>query len=295
MFPSLLVKASDMNPRIKSACRELVFEISKAYHRLPFSALPYILQPFTSQASNSKVEHTVHWRHISCRLQVLLHVLKEFGLDDIDRKPKTKLGLKLEGVAEFTIPFLSHSHAEVRDAASDVVVQLAILMSEEKIMPILKNATMKTKNGLTTQHFKTIRDRVRLALGKDDKKEEEALVNKLTEEVSDLKKSVNKKHPKPTTAIKMKVREAAKDINPPPVKSKIQDVPKESKIPRNVAVEVTRDKDGSFEIRDVDNHTPSKSTITSSCIFCGDSGSFTDQQMEEHYIHDCRMLSACPL
>jgi hypothetical protein len=96
VFPALLVKASDMNPRITKGCRNLVFEIAKAYRRLPFSVLPYVITPFSSHASGAKIEHAVHWRHISCRLQVLLTVLKEYGLDDMERKPKSKHGLKLE-------------------------------------------------------------------------------------------------------------------------------------------------------------------------------------------------------
>jgi hypothetical protein len=80
-----------MNPRITKGCRDLIFEIAKGYRKLPFSVLPYIIHSHAT-----KTGHTIHWRHISCRLQVLLRVLKDYGLDCVDRKPKSKHGLKLD-------------------------------------------------------------------------------------------------------------------------------------------------------------------------------------------------------
>jgi seryl-tRNA synthetase len=156
----------------------------------------------------------------------------------------------------------------VRDGASDVVVQLALLTSEERIMPILKNATKL----LTTQMFKLIRDRVRLALGKDDEKDEEMLVHKLKEEVSDLKSKIKKANPS---------------------------VKETTKIPKNIVVAIKKEPDGSksVEIKDTDTkpHVSFAPQSTSTCIFCTSKESFTPLDLDAHYLKSCPMLSPCPL
>lgn len=135
-------------------------------------------------------------------------------------------------------------------------------------MPILRRATLNSKTALTTQLFKSIRDRVEAALGQD---KEDEMMNKLSKEVSDLKDLVISKQEQ---SIEKKVTFEAQEL---------------IETDKDLIVSVTREKDGSKTV-DVKDKTVDN---TVSCIFCGDTN--TEEHMEYHYLHECRLLSTCPL
>lgn len=92
LIPALFLKSTDMNPRIKTACMDFFIQLGTCHHSVPYSVLPFVLQPFSHRNSSQ-----VHWRQIKSRLQILNRVLSEFGLDGYGERKKTKkLGINME-------------------------------------------------------------------------------------------------------------------------------------------------------------------------------------------------------
>lgn len=175
-------------------------------------------------------------------------------------------------MAHFTIPFLSHSHPEVRESAAEVVVLLALLASQDRIMPILRKAST-----LTPQLLSSISERICKVPDKPEEPtppEEDALVSQLTRQVDDLRKLVaEKSKPSPVSKSKVVIDEI------------------EHTAPKNIVVSVKQENDGSktVDVRDKQDFQ------ALNCIFCDKQGFTNDSELDEHYRNSCRMLSACPL
>ncbi|KAJ3209894.1 hypothetical protein HDU67_005837 [Dinochytrium kinnereticum] len=180
MFFSLLMKSSDLNPRIKSGCADLLLAIENAYHSAPHTALPYLTKPIPKKGLLEL------WRYVKARLDALQAAVKSFG---VDTDGSHILGLSLESVIHFAEPQLHHKNAEVRESAVKVVVELVMRVDEESVSPYLKN--------VKPQLLQIIKDKIteaRAAPWKEnplaDEETNEEVVDRLTEEINALKNIV---------------------------------------------------------------------------------------------------------
>ena len=77
LYPALLVKAGDMNTRVRLACQDLLSVLADRYHTTPYSVCKYLVKKQQQQRLQTP------WRLAKARLEALLHVVKEFGPDDV--------------------------------------------------------------------------------------------------------------------------------------------------------------------------------------------------------------------
>ncbi|KAJ3329688.1 hypothetical protein HDU76_007381, partial [Blyttiomyces sp. JEL0837] len=136
LFPNLLVKASDMNPRIKQGCMDLIVTLAEAYHVMPHSIFKYLVKPI-----QTKPGAVAAWRPAKARLEALLRVIEVFKVDDAKDREASKdgSGLTVETAMLLTQPQLQHKNNEVREVAVKIVVELAIQAGELAITPYLKD------------------------------------------------------------------------------------------------------------------------------------------------------------
>lgn len=94
-MPLLLNKAADMNPRVKKRSHDMIQLLCLKYPLL----LSYITVPYTTK--------TVLWKYVKVRLEVCLEMVMQYGLSQ---------AWTASDIIQFSIPFVSHTHVEVRSA-----------------------------------------------------------------------------------------------------------------------------------------------------------------------------------
>jgi hypothetical protein len=85
LYPTLLVKSGDMNVRVKLACQDLLAVLADKYHTAPHSVCKYLVKAGAGAASTKSGRGggvQTPWRLAKARLEALLYVVREFGVDD---------------------------------------------------------------------------------------------------------------------------------------------------------------------------------------------------------------------
>ncbi|KAJ3417258.1 hypothetical protein HDV05_005714 [Chytridiales sp. JEL 0842] len=309
MFPPLLLKASDMNPRIKQGCMDLAASITDAYHTQPYTTVKYLLKPLTTKKGTIPP-----WRYAKVRLEVLHRAIKDYGVDDAHEGYET--GLTVASVMAFTEPQLHDKNAEVRDAAIKVVVELILAAGDESVAGYLEN--------LRPQQLQILKDKLAEAKGqpvkpKPKKKtdapwrantagssksskllDDDDVVERLKKEVESLRDMVEEneaKVKKSKTASKPGSRASKTPV--PPAKPKVESKVGASQGSLNSAFDeeiIMQDTFNHFDMNDLD-FAPSKAwSMDNVCIFCDEqSPDFTEEGLDTHYWRDCPMLCTCPL
>ena len=95
-----------MNTRIKEGCADLFMTLANAFHRTPYSVLPFALSSFQDKRKTMGPEH-VHHRFIKTRLDVLVRCWNEFGIDfptsEQGHHPKGLKGLNVNASSNLKI------------------------------------------------------------------------------------------------------------------------------------------------------------------------------------------------
>ena len=118
-FPLLLNKVADMNPRIKQRSVDLVLRLGELYRSPEASVLPLVTAPFATTKMQS-----IPWKHIKARLDIAVDLVKLHGL--CDGKQASENDWSSTDIMDFTIPFISHTNQEVRDAAALLLAHVAV-------------------------------------------------------------------------------------------------------------------------------------------------------------------------
>ncbi|KAJ3070955.1 hypothetical protein HDU98_006027 [Podochytrium sp. JEL0797] len=144
LFPSLLLKAGHMNPRVKQGCLDLVVLLAKSYHTIPHSVIKFLLKPPKPTASP---------RYTISRLDALHLVLMKLGVDDMKQLDNSGSGLTIKSAMLFAEPHLHNKTTEIRESAVKVVVDLCLLVdtNDELIFSYLNNVKSQTMHILETK------------------------------------------------------------------------------------------------------------------------------------------------
>ncbi|KAJ3397902.1 hypothetical protein HDU92_000003 [Lobulomyces angularis] len=283
LIPTLLIKASDVNNRIKSGCQDLTIAIGNAYHKLPYSIFPFLLAEFSPPCGkeNKKIKKnhennisTIHWRLIKGRLEMINFILKIFNIDDFGLRKnlkREKIGLNFDNVLEFIVPYLNNGNLEVREEAIKVIIILAEIVGLDEIEKFLNNLN------LNVQILKLIKDKlsalnknsVRVVVEKVKKKEESTNVCQYKISRLSYNQSI-------LNLILFFFFGAILQLD------------------KKVTAVVKEDGDGKKYIEVRDNPEKAKA-----CIFCdyrSTSVNFQESKdLENHYWYQCPMLCCCPL
>ncbi|OUM67561.1 hypothetical protein PIROE2DRAFT_4965, partial [Piromyces sp. E2] len=133
----MFIKSADINRRIRECTFNTFMKMAFFFHTKPYSILPYLFRPFnTSIKAPSKKELRINnndsvilipWRYAVSRLQLLLDIIKKYGISSInDIRKDDENGLKFDNVMKFVIPFFSHQNGKVRNIASSLVAEVSV-------------------------------------------------------------------------------------------------------------------------------------------------------------------------
>ncbi|KAI8848250.1 hypothetical protein BC829DRAFT_394433 [Chytridium lagenaria] len=280
LFFDLLMKSSDLNPRIKSGCADLLLSVENAYHSMPHSVLPFLTRVLP------KKKGAVEFRY------------KTFGVDEDGEK---SLGLSLESAMAFTEPQFQNKNHEVRESAVKVVVELVMRVDEDALSPYLQNVKPQLiqiiKDKITEARGKTVKPRAKKrpqGPWKENLLTEPETNAEVESNHGGKKKLDNVKSRQPSVPRNEKEKELPSSTQPlkkepPPPKCGLQNshlqfyIDPSPKLSNSIVPEETDDPALNW-------------TMDKTCIFCErKSDGFTEENLDFHYWKECPMLCNCPL
>ncbi|KAJ3277103.1 hypothetical protein HDV01_000155 [Terramyces sp. JEL0728] len=130
-FPTILNKIGDLNPRIKERSLELVVTICDFYHAVPNTVLPFLVKPFNA----TKIQ-SIPWKHIKARLDLTAQMIREYGMAESGSNAS---GLNMNNVTSFTVQFLEHTNAQVRESAFTVLCGISLCEGQQAVLDSIPN------------------------------------------------------------------------------------------------------------------------------------------------------------
>jgi centrosomal protein CEP104 len=113
-----------MNPRIRQRAIDLILFLSQAYHTQSDSILPLVIKPIETKITS------VPAKLAKARLELTNQLLNDYGLEQHEGHSSWSSA----NIIKFTQPFLSHTNAEVRDVASTLLANIALLKGSDLVL-----------------------------------------------------------------------------------------------------------------------------------------------------------------
>lgn len=125
LFPTILLRAGDNNIRIHKPATNLALNLVITYQSPPHSLLPLLL----------KTSHKVVPRHLKARLDIVRQCIDVVGITGYrDKKVEGSGGLDLRVLVNFVDPHLTHTNADVREVAGDIMRQTIKICGKYEVL-----------------------------------------------------------------------------------------------------------------------------------------------------------------
>ncbi|GJJ68469.1 centrosomal protein CEP104 [Entomortierella parvispora] len=128
IFALLLIRASDLNTRVRQGTLDRIVMLCNCFRSHPYSVLPLVFKPARS---------TVLYRQAQARVEIVARLANEFGVYDGTAGIGTAGGLDFENITEFAIPYINHTNAEVRVAARKLIIDVCKFLSKTRVEQFL--------------------------------------------------------------------------------------------------------------------------------------------------------------
>ncbi|ORX51359.1 hypothetical protein BCR36DRAFT_350935 [Piromyces finnis] len=322
----IFIKSADINKRIKESALNTFMKMAFFFHSKPYSILPYIFRPFntsikTSNKNELKIINNdslplIPWRYAESRLQLLLDVIKKYGVSSInDEKRNTSSddfnGLTFDNVMKFVVPFFNHQNGNVRSIASSLVAEISVDIgsnNEEfndyikdlnpQILSIIKmksNSLVSEKNNYIYDIYLKEQGRnenVTNDLDQDNDvssvfnysyyqntKNNESIINAYDDITEDMSK------------IHEKVKNSEINNVNRSYSNKMQNDPSSY-----IETSITNKSEHNNEVSAIENSESYLETLNRNhiCIFCEEKNEkFNEKTLDKHYRKECPMLVNC--
>ncbi|KAF7729326.1 hypothetical protein EC973_004582 [Apophysomyces ossiformis] len=280
-FLALLKRAGDNNSRIRQAAVRLVLKLAKIYPVVPI---------IFGHAQRPIYNH----KEAKARLELVEETIIELGV----AQTQPDGVIELEGLMEFTVSYLNHSHEEVREAALKLLNSIVDKVGSQNISTYI-NDSVRTSLTEVVQNLQVAsgpsKDRplelkdlatqldltLTLHKGTKNAKPPSALSEKSNDSRIKKRTLVENK----ARAAKTEVRKTAGDARSVTKKDAVartatsRNTPKLSKKPKTKAAQI--------ENKDIASNV---------CIFCDEvNPEFNEDTLIAHYYNACPVLTNCPM
>ncbi|KAI8385053.1 uncharacterized protein BYT42DRAFT_564515 [Radiomyces spectabilis] len=277
-FSCLLMRTNDSNVRVREQASEFVILLGQQYCYAPYSLLDMFI---------GKPERIIH-NHKDAMNRI---ALVEFAVNRIQiaTSENADASIELDNLMQFVLPYLSHSHESVREAAVGLVVSISDQVGFKNVSTYIdedlrksltetvkKFAQSRNENDQSNQTI-DITSEIRAAVAKTEPR----TINKKTKAATQLTSKGSDEE-----LTKKKTATAGKKLTSSKNREKATPTKKVTSSGRTASRTTTRKSGRAKETSNNDT----------TCIFCDKTDpAFNEETLISHYYNDCPMLTNCPM